>query len=385
MVFAGGYNTSYWNTGRKTGSAYMLRLRMSKPAVKSSSLSVSNITTNSMVLEWQKGDGANRIVIASEGTPSAATPTDGEIFKAAAMYKSGQALGNGFVVYSGNDDSVKVNGLKAATTYYFTVIEYNGYGQATMYQTNDVLTGNGTTLDCPAISNPSVKDTSRCGSGTVTIQLPAPGKGLNYFWYATEASQLTMASGLKYVTPALAKDTFFWVSTYDSASMCQSTRVKINVSIFSVPAKPTVNRAGDSLKTTSAGPYQWYRNGLSINGATQAYYNLTQTGKYKVRITNQNGCETFSDEINIATIGIEELQEDGLYVYPNPAAGTLYIRASQPGYLELYDLTSRRVLYGQITAQGAQGIDISALHPGTYILQVRFGEKVMREKVIIGR
>jgi hypothetical protein len=126
-----------------------------EPTTHASNMTFSNVTNVSMTVSWTSGDGANRIVVAKEGSAVAGRPADGTVYAANAEFGSGDTLAaNEYVVYNGSGNSVDVTGLSPATTYYFTVFEYNGSGISLNYYTNATpLSGSQATVSCdPVIS-----------------------------------------------------------------------------------------------------------------------------------------------------------------------------------------------------------------------------------------
>lgn len=87
--------------------------------------------------------------------------------------------------------------------------------------------------------------------------------------------------------------------------------------------------------------------------------------------------------INVNETQFEELQ---LTVYPNPASNTLKIEFNSPkkGEFEFFDLTGRSVLSGRVKNE-SETIELFELSNGTYILQVKAGERLSTQKVIVQR
>ena len=66
-----------------------------------------------------------------------------------------------------------------------------------------------------------------------------------------------------------------------------------------IPATPTITQNGESLTSSLATTYQWYYNSTIIPDATGQVYMPPQNGLYKVRVTNEYGCESdFSAAFN---------------------------------------------------------------------------------------
>jgi pectate disaccharide-lyase len=127
----------------------------SEPLIPSN-VSFGTITGNSIVVNVNGGDGKSRIIVAHANTPVSWMPSDGistigenDDFSAAADQ------GNGNKVVFNLPDSVSrtvtVSGLDVATTYYFSVFEYNGSAGSENYLTSSFGSGNATTLTVPGI------------------------------------------------------------------------------------------------------------------------------------------------------------------------------------------------------------------------------------------
>lgn len=75
---------------------------------------------------WTPGTGDKRILIAKESSAVTAYPLDGIDYNADAAFGLGEDLGDGnYVVYNGDGTSVDLTGLNPASTYHFTLYEYN--------------------------------------------------------------------------------------------------------------------------------------------------------------------------------------------------------------------------------------------------------------------
>jgi LruC domain-containing protein len=103
------------------------------PTIGASELSFTAVTNTSITLNWNNGNGTNRIVIARKGLSANAEPNNGQLYMANSAFGSGGALGNGFVVFNGKGNSVNVTNLEAGANYHFTVIEFNFLPDAITY------------------------------------------------------------------------------------------------------------------------------------------------------------------------------------------------------------------------------------------------------------
>jgi len=150
----------YNSSGTTSGSATEWRIdnveifsqTCTAPIATTTNLNFTNVLQNTMTVNWTKGDGIGRIVIASIN-PVTFVPTNGTEYTANADYSAGTDLGNGDkVVYSSGSGSFDLSGLTALTTYYFAVYEFSCNGTNRTYLAPS-LTGSQATLD------PSASDT----------------------------------------------------------------------------------------------------------------------------------------------------------------------------------------------------------------------------------
>ncbi|MFY8020396.1 MAG: T9SS type A sorting domain-containing protein [Bacteroidia bacterium] len=175
----------------------------SEPTNISTDITFSEITTNSVKLNWTSGNGEARIIIASESADLMNVPLDGEVY-----YTDGNFNGVSYgfsstekVVYIGSGNNAAVTGLNPGTTYYFGIFEYNGSGFAINYLSTNSAKAN-VRMKVPGTPpvNPSralmftrassdslyLKWTSGLGQGRVGFVkkggLPSakPSNGLNY-------------------------------------------------------------------------------------------------------------------------------------------------------------------------------------------------------------
>ena len=99
---------------------------MLSPNRNASDLTASEITENSVKLNWTNGDGQQRMIIARPANAEKAFPKDGEDYTANKSMTEADDLGNGnMVVYQGTGNTTVVEGLAENTQYVFRVVEFN--------------------------------------------------------------------------------------------------------------------------------------------------------------------------------------------------------------------------------------------------------------------
>ena len=96
----------------------------------------------------------------------------------------------------------------------------------------------------------------------------------------------------------------------------------VTVSIYPQPAVPVITHHSDSLISSAATGNRWFLNNNVIAGDTGNYVVITQTGWYRVEVTNSDGCNSVSDSIYVVAVGINNISPTSdFYVYPNPGDG----------------------------------------------------------------
>ena len=125
---------------------------LSAPTAQASAVSFSNITGNTIRINWTNGNGSKRLVLARAGSAVNANPSDLTSYSASATFGSGAQIGSGnYVVHSGSANNVTVTGLQPNTTYHFLVFESNGTSQPVYYTVNPPA-GSQSTLPAPSVA-----------------------------------------------------------------------------------------------------------------------------------------------------------------------------------------------------------------------------------------
>lgn len=144
------------------------------PTIGATNLRFKDITTNSVTLFWQSGNGSNRIVLAKVDSTISAVPIYGKPLTANSVFGNGDSLlFKTYTIYNGNLSECTVIGLIPGKTYHFSVIEYNQAGAATSYAVSLALKNSITipgisyfNKSTGALNNLATWGTNTDGSGT---------------------------------------------------------------------------------------------------------------------------------------------------------------------------------------------------------------------------
>ncbi len=149
------------------------------------------------------------------------------------------------------------------------------------------------------------------------------------------------------------------------------------IEVDSIP-QPEISRNEDSIISNYEEGNQWYRNDERIPGATSKVYIVQDTGTYKVKVTNQNGCSNFSNEIDVLQVGLSE-QNDGdkpFKIYPNPARNILILEftsdasAVEADEFSIFDVTGKKIKSRMLSGEPRYEISLEVFDTGIFFLRV---------------
>lgn len=98
------------------------------PPTNSATMSFSNVTSNSMQVNFTDGNGVGRLVVARAGSAVDNSPNDLQSYSGTSSFGNNlYTLGSGnYIIYRGSSTSVNLTNLNPGVTYYFKTFEYNG-------------------------------------------------------------------------------------------------------------------------------------------------------------------------------------------------------------------------------------------------------------------
>jgi hypothetical protein len=178
------------------------------------------------------------------------------------------------------------------------------------------------------------------------------------------------------VTPLVATS-YVITSKVISAAGCTS-RDTVTVSLYPAPNVPVITQHHDTLfchADPSYVSYQWYDDTTKISSLGDTMIILNHQGYYSLQVTDQNGC---SIVVGVNVIGIREFEYKGsdFTLMPNPADNMLTIRGNtalteKDLVARIYNIIGKNIYEQPVKFNGKkQTIDVSALSPGIYYLQL---------------
>ena len=134
------------------------------PTIPSKNLSISAVDGDRFNINFTKGNGTRRIVIAKANSPVTAIPVNGIDYSAAAFGAGNEIAPGEFVVYRGYDSYTFIMGLAHSSSYHFKIFEFNGSYNSTYYLTSSYLEGNQTTKTYPTTQPSNITFSEVLGS-----------------------------------------------------------------------------------------------------------------------------------------------------------------------------------------------------------------------------
>ena len=204
-----------------------------------------------------------------------------------------------------------------------------------------------------------------------TILLDAGNPGSTYLWSSGPTTQT--------ISPGTA-GTYSVVVTNGGGCVATDT---VTVSLYPVPS-PVLSVLGNTLD--AGGPfssYTWYLNNVLILGANSQTYTASQSGWYRVEVTNSNGCVGIDSlSVNVVT-GREIDLNSSFKIWPNPVNDYVNIQFPSTSGFDIHvtvsDANGKTVQKRNLLANGnseTMRLDISNLSKGIYHISVTTPEGV---------
>lgn len=254
--------------------------------------------------------------------------------------KNGNVVGNSYPLTS-------VNG----GVYIFEVTDANGCKDTAQF----LLTASGS--GTPFSLTPAT-DTICSGD---SVQFCAPAGYVAYAWNSGANTQCT------YITGAGN----YYVTATDNNG-CTAVSTPASSLVVNAPPQVSIAQSGDTLTSYAAESYQWYFNGTPISNATGSVYVASQSGSYTVMVTDSNGCTATSNPTNVVINGLQDVQPDGVSVYPNPTSASWFISVANAYLgkeLQIIDADGRLVYKATIRNKKTE-VAIPQLPAGTYTMKL---------------
>ena len=175
------------------------------------------------------------------------------------------------------------------------------------------------------------------------------------------------------------------VQLISSNSIGSDTLLLTNyITVYQFPPPQNITQANDTLfALAGSSTYQWYFNGTIINGATNYFYVVTQSGNYNVVATDTNECEVEAVINNvIASINQRAVGNLQLAIFPDPVSETLYVNSYRLSgtavEISIYNTLGEQIKVA--VNKNKLTVDCTNLLPGLYFIEIKSGNETCRSR-----
>lgn len=210
---------------------------------------------------------------------------------------------------------------------------------------------------------PTAPPVSRCNEGTLTLTANGGTGTQEYRWYEDPILNNLIFTGASFTTPVLSASKNYYVSIFDPATSCESSRVTVAATVTIVP-KPVINPAGSVSFCEGSSIFLSAPVGFSqyswSNGQTTQQILVTAGGEYSVQTGSGSCLSAVSDKVVVTLITAP--QKPTITVTGNPTiCGTGSVELKGPdGFTYLW-------------SNGATTQTITAIQTGVFYLIVKSG------------
>ena len=180
-----------------------------------------------------------------------------------------------------------------------------------------------------------------------------------------------------------------WFVTVMNAAGRVGQSDAVQIVVYPKPAKPVIQRRGDTLIVESEYSHRWFKNGSLLPGEQRNYYVVDVQSRYHVCSRNEWNCESCSDAFDVyvlssPTAGSTLPATPFIEVYPDPAGHLLNVRivgARRHGIVRILDLLGR-LMHQTPVESGVMTLSTEAYAPGVYVIVVSDGSTVFGKRFL---
>jgi photosystem II stability/assembly factor-like uncharacterized protein len=267
--------------------------------------------------------------------------------------------------YTGNSISTNVLALGS-----YSVI-LNGYKYGMLF--SDTVANAFSIYNSPVVN--AGTDITVCQGESITVNASGASQ---YVWNAP----FTVPNGLPF-TPPVGTHTLSVTGTDTNGCSDQDT---LQLIIMSSPtAAATINNSS-ILESNTASTYQWIdcSNETTIAEATNQLFTPSANGVYAVVVTNNSACIDTSDCVTYSLVGINDLPDGMVAIYPNPSHDFVMLSVTKEMIGEEIEITGTmgELVYTTTILQQEQKIDLSTYASGIYYLAFKKDATTKKHKLI---
>lgn len=163
---------------------------------------------------------------------------------------------------------------------------------------------------------------------------------------------------------------------------------RFNFAPFSIcaPVNKTTTVSGATITANQSGAaYQWINcnnSNAPVAGATSQSFTPTESGRYAV-IVNVNGCIDTSDCVQMTLTSVNEVANNNVLIYPNPATTQFTVANIAVGTrVVVIDITGK-VMVDETTTENTHNIKTDNLAHGIYVVRLENKGITTQKKLLV--
>lgn len=353
--------------------------------------SVNIGTGNYDQYQWSNSGTSSNITVLQSGTynvtvtdANGCTGTSNDVVVEVNPLPTATITPNGSTSFCQGDSVILTAG--GGVTYMWS----NGFTSQslTVYQTDALYVTATDTNGCSATSA-TTQVTVTSGTPVITSDGPltfCEGDSVNLT--ASEGTDYLWSTGRITQTITVTESGAYTVMVSGSNG-CDGISDTTNVVVNPLPDPNVTDNPDTVLTGQQYASYQWYFNGNPISGANNYYHIYTEPGYYSVVVTDDNGCTSESDSIQVIVTSINDNEVYTITVYPNPNTGEFVVKAEFPSEtdyaIEVTDLAGKLMLPSAIMGNSKSlnhRFDIRSLADGVYLLKIKAGSEQVIRRIV---
>jgi len=191
----------------------------------------------------------------------------------------------------------------------------------------------------------------------------------------TECESYTWTDGNTYTNSGT------FTQTLTNAVGCDSIAT-LNLTIIGLPVVTATDNGNATITSSTGSSYAWMDcgNNTVIPGQTGQTLIVTANGSY-ASIVTVNGCSDTSNCVLIDYIGIKEISDELISLYPNPTLDNVTITmSSASAIVEIRDAQGK--LLENTVAENGQVLNLMKYEPGVYFFTVRTDKGTSLHRIV---
>jgi hypothetical protein len=239
-------------------------------------------------------------------------------------------------------------------------------------------------VNVASTATPTVQNVNLCNNiAAVAISASKTDASYTLKWYSV-ATGGTALSAAPVPSTTTVGTVSYYATQVNPANTCESPRAKIDVVTNPIPTAAVISKTTDQkLSASSGSTFQWYKENVIINGATNALYTPTENGKYSIMIS-VNGCNSPMSETFEFINMLGKQDGNTINVGPNPFTNTIQLNYTIPSVrtltVSVFSIANSKKVYEKANVLPTEQLQLSSLAPGIYIVQIVSDDNRIVEK-----